>query len=125
MPATFNKLRAHLKSLPRTVAAQVAGRAAPALTDLTQQAFDGGRDVYGVARPQSETTGEALTLKRSGKAEAALRFVAVGTVVRCVFGGVPYLKYLVGRYRVLPNGPIPVGWRAKLGEIVGTTKAAP
>jgi hypothetical protein len=124
MPATFKALRRRLNELPRTVAASVAGRAAPALTDMTRGAFDAGRDVYGQARPKSETTGEALTLKRSGAAERTLKFAAVGTIVRCVLG-VPYLKYLIGKYRVLPNGPIPQAWRGRLGEIVRETKAPP
>jgi hypothetical protein len=122
MAATFNRLRRRLNELPRTVAASVAARAAPALTVLTRQAYDGGRDVYGQSRPKSTTTGEVLTLNRTGATERTLKFVSVGTLVRCVLG-TRYAKYLIGKYRILPNGPIPVAWRAKLDTIVQGTKA--
>jgi hypothetical protein len=119
--SSLKRMKQTLKDLPRTVAVDVAKRAAPALTDLTQEAFSGGRNVYGDARPVSKVDGSALTLERTGATKGQLRFVQVGTIVRCVLGP-KYARYLIGRYGVLPNGSLPVGWSVKLGEIVKATK---
>jgi hypothetical protein len=119
--SSLKRMKQTLKALPRTVAADVAKRAAPALTDLTQEAFTSGRNVYGDARPASTVDGRALTLERTGATKAQMRFVQVGTVVRCVLGP-KYARYLIGKYGILPNGALPARWSFKLGEIVKTTK---
>lgn len=56
--------------------------------------------------------GRELRLVRTGATRAALRFVAVGTVIRCVLGP-RYARYLVGKYRILPSGQqaVPFRWR--------------
>lgn len=122
MAATFRALKKRLNELPRTVAAGIAKRAAPALTGLAQGAFASAVDVYGVARPKSEVDGAVLTLHRTGEAAKALGFKAEGTIVRATLAR-PYIKYLIGKYRILPNGPIPVAWRAKLDALVQTERA--
>ena len=116
---TLQQWKRSLNALPKTFAADVAKRAAPELTGLTQTAFSAGQSVYGEARPLG-VDGQPLDLKKTGATEQQLRFVQIGTVVRCALGP-SYSKYLI-RYGILPNGPIPVGWTRKLDEITAATK---
>lgn len=126
MPALrgdLGKLRAmreRIARAPITVAYDVAMRAAPAMTALTREAYDAGRTVYGDRRPAG-AGGKALTLKRTGDAERGLRFVAVGTIVRVVLAQ-KYVKYLIGKYQILPNGRLPVAWDEKLRELLAEAK---
>lgn len=113
-----NKLRSFaqkLKALPITLAAEVATDAAPAMTELTQQAYSSGRSVYGEARPAG-VNGQPLTLHKTGATQAGLHFIRIGTIVRCVLPN-SYQRYLI-RYGLLPNGGMPSAWRAKLDQIV-------
>jgi hypothetical protein len=115
-------LRANLRALPRTLAADVARRAAPELTNMAQGSFDSGESVYGDARPAG-ADGGALTLRRTGAAESVIRFVAIGTIVRTpVFPR--YFKYLIAKYGVLPGGnaAIPTAWTERLNGIVKESK---
>jgi hypothetical protein len=109
-----------LREFPITLAAAVARDAAPAMTDLTTSAYDGGRTVYGDTRPKG-VNGQALDLEETGATRAQMRFVAVGTIVRCVLGP-RYSKYLIGKYSILPNGAVPATWRAKLDALVAAQK---
>jgi hypothetical protein len=109
-----------LREFPITLAAEVSKAAAPAMTDLTTSAYDGGRTVYGDTRPKG-VDGQALDLEATGATRAQMRFVAVGTIVRCVLGP-KYAKYLIGKYSILPNGAMPAAWRAKLDALVAAQK---
>lgn len=122
--SSLRGLKARIRTLPVSVAHSVAQRAAPALTALTVQAFDGDRNVYGDARPQSKVDGRPLTLEQTGATRRTLKFVANGTIVRCVLG-TRYAKFLVGRFKILPNGALPTQWSDRLAELVRDTKAAP
>jgi hypothetical protein len=110
-----------LRDFPVTLAAAVASEAAPAMTGLAQGAYSGGQTVYGDARPQG-VDGQRLTLHKTGATEAGLRFVSVGTIVRCVMPN-KYQRYLI-RYGILPNGnaAVPSAWRAKLDALVAAQK---
>jgi|SRR4051812_42776361 hypothetical protein len=112
----FAGLKKQLRALPTTVAAAVAKEAAPATTGLARAAFNSGKTVYEEPRPLG-VDGEPLKLKRTGATERDLLFVSNGTIVRCVLGQ-PYMKYLVGKYKILPNGALPVGWSRTLDGIV-------
>jgi hypothetical protein len=114
-------LRARLRALPVTVAHDVAQRAAPAMTGLTQQAFDSGVTVYGEARPDGATG--PLTLEKTGHTRRTLRFESTGTIVRCVLTA-KYQRYLIGKYSVLPNGALPAEWARKLAELVRATRVS-
>ncbi len=116
----ISDLKRNLRELPRTVAADVASRASPALTDLTREAYSSGRTVYGDARPMG-VNGNPLTLRKTGAVEGQTRFVAIGTIVRCALGP-RYARYLIGRYRILPNGAMPAAWRERLRTLVAETK---
>jgi hypothetical protein len=119
---TLRQLKRRLVDLPRSVAHDVSQRAAPALTELTRDAFDAGRSVYGGSRPAG-VDGQALSLRKTGDTARLLRFSANGTVVRCVLGP-KYAKYLIGKYDILPNGALPAAWSAALRDLVASTKAA-
>lgn len=118
--SSLKGLKGKLKELPRSVAHDVAQRAAPALTSLTRGAFDSGKSVYGDARPQG-ADGRPLTLERTGATKASLKFSATGTIVRAVLGP-RYAKYLIGKYSILPNGALPAAWSSKLAALVKETK---
>lgn len=117
----FNSIRglkSRIRALPLSVSHDVAQRAAPAMTALTQEAFRSGESVYGEARPES-VYGGALTLEQTGATARTLRFVAAGTLVRCVLG-TRYARYLIGKYGVLPNGALPARWAARLRLVAET-----
>lgn len=117
--SSIKGLKASLKALPLSVAHSVAQRAAPAMTGLTQGAFASGQSVYGDARPLG-ADGHRLTLERTGTTKRTLRFTSNGTIVRCVLG-TRYAPFLIGKYDVLPNGPLPAGWSQRLAELVRDT----
>jgi len=118
-PNKLKTLAAQLRALPVTMAAAVASEAAPAMTELTQGAYSGGQTVYGDARPRG-VDGQPLTLHKTGATESGLRFVSIGTIVRCVLPN-KYQRYLI-RYGILPNGGMPAAWRAKIDQITHAQK---
>jgi len=121
--SSLRGLKSRLKTLPTSVAHDVAQRAAPALTNLTVTAFESDRTVYGEPRPAG-VHGQTLSLERTGATRRTLKFVANGTIVRCVLG-TKWARYLIGKYGVLPNGSLPVGWSERLGALVKDTKVQP
>jgi hypothetical protein len=118
--AGFSDLKAQLRQIPISLAHDVAQRAAPTTTRLTQVAYATGKQVYGEARPLGDN-GNKLDLRKSGLTQRTLRFVASGTIVRCVLGA-PYMKYLIGKYKVLPNNAIPAEWDRALHALVTAAK---
>jgi hypothetical protein len=111
-----------IRKLPVSVAHDVAQRAAPALTALTRADFDAGQSVYGDPRPRSKVDGHVLTLTRTGATKADLRFVANGTIIRCVLG-TKWARYLIGKYGILPSGALPAAYKRALDGVVATAKA--
>lgn len=116
---TLASLKRKLQEFPKTLAADVARRTAPPLTDLTQQAFTGQQTVYGDARPLG-VDGQTLDLQRTGAVAEQLRFVSNGTIVRASLGP-KYSRYLIGKYGILPNGPLPTSFRAAIDAQVKAT----
>jgi hypothetical protein len=114
-PGLLKQLGRKLAELPTTVRAEVARQAAPVVTALAQSAFDGGQTVYGDARPTG-VDGNALDLTVTGSARRSLNFVANGTQLRCTFGP-KHFKFLIGKYKILPNNALPFRWRRALDEI--------
>lgn len=115
-PGLLKQLGRKLTDLPKTIQAEVAKRGAPAVTDLATSAFASGQTVYGDARPAG-VGGNELSLVKSGAVRGSLRFVANGTQIRCTLGP-KHMRFLVGKYKILPNNALPFRWRAKLAEIV-------
>jgi len=116
-------LQKHLQGLARTVAADAAGRIAPAVTAIARADFGAGRTVYGDRRPLG-VRGNALSLVRSGRVRGGLRFAATGARLRCVLP-TDYAKFLVGRYKVLPHGDhLPASWKRTIdAHIAGALEA--
>ncbi len=115
-PGLLRQLGKRLNDLPKTLQAEVARQGAPVVTVLAQGAFDSGQTVYGDARPKG-VNGNNLTLVEEGDARGSLNFTATGTQIRCTLGP-RHMRYLVGKYKILPNNALPFLWRAKLNEIV-------
>ncbi len=116
-PGLLTQLGASMRALPRAIQFEAAKAVAPVATELAQAAFNAGQTVYGDARPAG-VDGNALTLVQSGDARRALRFVADGTAVRCDLSAAPHLRFLIGKYKVLPNNKIPFAWRRRISEVV-------
>jgi len=115
-PGNLRALAQKLRQLPRDVARNVAAEVAPKLTALAQSAYDGGRTVYGDARPEGKHG--PLTLVESGATRRDMRAAATGTSVRFVLGP-RWAKYLVGKYRILPGGDLvalPDDWSRTIGD---------
>lgn len=114
-PQNLRDLATRLKSLPVTTAQDVAAKVAPTITDLAQASYSGGQTVYGDPRPAGKFG--ALDLVETGDTQAAVRFVAIGRVVRAVLP-TRYARFLVGKYRILPMGALPVAWSEAIGDAV-------
>jgi hypothetical protein len=105
-------------AMPRVAAIEIAKRAAPALTRIMLQSFDAGQTVFGAARPLG-TQGNILSLVVTGKARAWLHFNNDGgSRIRAVLP-IPYGKYLVGKYTIMPigNQGMPIKWRMTLDTL--------
>lgn len=116
--AKLREMRARLVRLPHVQEA-VADKAAPAVTDLAGQAFDAGRSVYGEAYAPNKD-GSTRTLRRTGNLRAQVRFVRLGTKIRCVLG-VKYAKYHI-KNGILPRGgaALPTTWTATIKRLAGS-----
>jgi hypothetical protein len=115
---SIQSLKRALAKSAITSVTRIAARAAPAMSELAGAAYDSGRTAYGTPRPRG-VDGKALTLERTGATRAAMNFIATGRDIRTA--PLPrYTKYLIGKYDVLPNGPLPVAWRERLREIAAS-----
>jgi hypothetical protein len=93
------------------IANEVAKRAASVITSYSQASYDGGTTVYGDARPTGKH-GNLLSLVYSGDTRSMIRFVSDGgSKIRASLGK-DYMKYLIGKYRILPigNAQLPFKW---------------
>ena len=112
---SLESLKRALRKLPITASARIAARAAPVITALAGGAYDSGTTVYGRPRPLG-VDGKALSLERTGASRRAMAFIATGRDIRTA--RLPrYTRYLIGKYDVLPNGPLPAEWRARMTDI--------
>lgn len=112
-------IRKAIERAPKTVATEAAAVAAPLITGLAGSSWDRGQNVYGASFPRSKWDGHRLTLRKEGKARADAKFVNHGTLLR-FHSGLPYIGYLIGRYKILPPGntyaSLPVSWKATLAR---------
>ena len=117
----LRSFKARLQTLPITLAADVARRAPPEMTRLTQDAHASGRTVYGEPRPVG--VNGPLDLVKTGATQRDLRFVNVpgSTIVRAALPE-KYMRFLIGRFEVLPNGRIPAAMKRALDRLVHETK---
>jgi hypothetical protein len=124
--STFNRLRKRLTdpAVPVTLATEVATAVAPTITTSATTAYDRARTVYGDSRPLS-VDGKPLSLVKTGDARSEIRFLNFGRILKASFGYTrAYGPFLVGKYRILPNGPIPLAWRAQIGVVAQERAAA-
>jgi hypothetical protein len=121
-PAKLSKLAATLRGIPTVVVQRIAAKVAPRLTALAAASFAAGQNAYGQAWPAG-VNGQALTLRRTGALASKLSFVAIGTRVRAVLG-VPYARYIIGRFAVLPGRALPTAWSSDIGATVRKEIAA-
>ena len=117
MPRSLTEFAADLRRLPRTVAIRIAEAAAPGLTDLAKDSFDGGETPYGVSWPPGEQ-GQRVTLRKTGALERYIKYVAIGTRLR-VSLGVKYAKYQIGKRPVFPRagGELPPSYIETLQRV--------
>lgn len=110
--SSISRLKKALATLPTSLANDIANAAAPAMTGETQTAYDAGRSVYGETRPPT-VDGRRMTLVRTGAVREQARFRSYGRFIWCTIGP-KYARYLIGKYGILPNGPLPAGWSLRL-----------
>jgi hypothetical protein len=113
---TLSGLKKRLRSMPVTVAHDVAQKAAPVLTRELEFAYDAGRSVYGDVW-QLGADGSPVTLERTGATRSLLAFTATGTIIRAVLG-TSWARFLIGKYGILPNGAMPAHWPLLLARVV-------
>lgn len=115
---SINSLKRALRNAPITSVARIAARAAPAMSELAQGALASGQTVYDRPRPRG-VDGQELSLVRTGATRDALRFVATGRDIRTAT--LPrYARYLIGKFDLLPNGPLPQSWRDRLRQLAAS-----
>lgn len=112
----LRRLRSKLRKLPKVIAQNVASAVAPTITTKARGAYQGGQTVYGDPRPLG-VDGNALTLHKTGRTLGALSFIAIGTIVRARLG-TRYARYLIGKYRILPMGRLPISWSRAIADAV-------
>lgn len=114
-------LRKVLASLPQKVAIEAARKSADKITALALSTFDAGKTVYGDDRPLG-VRGNKLTLTKSGLARRTLGFrwgfQGKSAVVKAHLSA-KYVRFLIGKYRILPlgNHRIPISWQLAIDEV--------
>lgn len=76
---------------------------------LAREAFARGEDVYGKPRPPG-VAGNMLDLVATGLTSGSIGFEARGNRVRSTISNANYVRFLIGKYRILPNGRLPDAW---------------
>lgn len=115
--SSLHKFSKALRTLPTSLAKDVAFEAAPVITDFAQSSFDSSQDPYGAPWVPG-ADGKKVTLRKTGALERFIRYVAIGTKLR-VSLGVKYAKYQVGKRPVYPRqgGLLPKKYSDALAEI--------
>lgn len=120
----LSKLSKRLKGVPLVVVHDVANRAAPTISEKARNAFTAGVTVYGNPRPRS-VDNEPLSLYKTGATFSKLRFTVTGTIIRCdISHAGRHAKYLIGKYRILPMGRMPVAWTQAIRQIVQSVRVS-
>ena len=112
------RFREALSKIPATIATRAAKHGAIAITALARDAFDAGVTPYGKQRPEGGgkyVPAHFASVYRTGSLRAAMGFTS-GHKGKLLFIratlGVPYAKYMIGRFWLLPFGNmrIPRSW---------------
>lgn len=112
---TIARLRKAISDLPVRIRQAVATEAAEALNAEVREDYARGLTVYDEPRPAG-VKGQKLSLVKSGTTKRETGFAAKGTIVRAELA-TRYAKYLIGKYRILPQ-KLPPAWQKKLEQIV-------
>jgi hypothetical protein len=115
--ARLRDFGAALRELPKVLGARVAARAAGGISALAKASAAAGRDPDGKAWAPG-VDGKPVTLRRTGIMLDLLRYVAIGTRLRCTLG-TPYAKYQIGKRHVFPRtgAPLPPAYRDVLVKV--------
>lgn len=121
---SMSKLRRAIRELPTQIRSAVARDAVGWLTNETASAFNSGLTVYDYARPGSvdrRHPGAPLSLVGPAKSGRHvfqdLAWVRIGTILRAQLGQ-RHARFLVGKYKILPNNVIPANWQEHLEELL-------
>jgi hypothetical protein len=98
---SLDKLTKTLNALPKVLGEEIARRAAPIISRFAKESFDRSSNAYEVPWSPADS-GELVTLRKSGKLEKFLVYVAIGTKLRVALG-VAYAKYQIGKRPVFPT----------------------
>lgn len=122
--AGFNNLRKRLLEIPRAAAIDVARLGAGALTVDATSAYDSGQTIYGSARPGGVdlvATGNVRNhMMAVSDGGTRIRFPMAPDTTKRVKSKGPYMKYLIGKYSILPAGAraaLPGSFRNSLNRI--------
>lgn len=122
-PGNLRRYAENLTKLDsEAVGQRIAELGAKALTARMQSDFDAGETAYGDSRPDGFHG--PVTVVKSGKLRSYLSFAATGRRIRCVLA-VPYARFMVGRFKVLPSGSasLPYAWSQELDAIAKRVRA--
>lgn len=108
-----------LFEMTETAAIRVAAASVGGINAQSERSYAAGETPEGQPWKPSEVTGERVTLVKSGNLKRQVRYVAIGTAVRCALG-VKYAKYQIGKRRVFPhkNSLLPVAYREAIVKAV-------
>ena len=120
-PPTNNlrRINKRLREIPRVSAIEIARRAAPMISRYALASFNAGLNVYDAPRKLGHR-GNALSLVDTGAARSSLLFTSDGgTKIRAVLAK-PWVKYIIGKYKILPigNAAMPMRWQLALNTLV-------
>ena len=115
MSKSLSQFANDLRRLPTILAQKVAAEAAPAITALAKDSFEGSQSPDGVPwAPGAE--GQKITLHKTGDLERQIKYVAIGTKLRVALG-VPYAKYQIGKRPVFPRKALPSSYVSTLERV--------
>lgn len=114
---SIRNLNKWLVTKKQEVANAIAARAATTISAMALASFNSRQTVYGDARPEGKHG--PLSLFDTGKARDSLVFTADGgSKIRAVLAA-EYVRFLIGKYRILPigNAAIPYKWTEAINRI--------
>ena len=121
---SIGKLRKAIQEFGPSAREAIARDAHGWLTNETRDAFFSGRTVYETPRPTSMDSrhpGEMLSLigpARNGRHVLQdIGWTNTGTIIRALLNQ-RYAKYLVGKYKILPNNKLPANWQEHLETLL-------
>ena len=100
------------------VATEVARQSVGAVNAIARSDFASGRNCYGEARALGRN-GNVVSLHDTGRLGREFGFEQIGTSLRMEIA-IPYAKYMVGRFEILPIGDrsaIPIRWKRVIDGI--------